>query len=321
MVACDVRVHVEPDPLDAIVIGTVGRKEMQDDAIAERFEDASRRVTLVDAVVVEHEMNAPRAAITTSEMKEQLAEEFARLRVVADDVKAPSDHVERAGEIVFLIFAGRHDAPLLTAEHPVATDLRIQMDVDFVDVEHGLALRRVLFETTNLAQNTLLSLARPRTQYDRLRRTEPRAELMQRATHRTDGDAFESFALERETQKLARPRRSLPAEIARTSHQRSFEREKKLDRDLPSAVVATTIVERLGAAIDEARLCPRHVRDSDSEQTRDLDDTSIAAEQRNDLKTLGRRDVATFSSFTQQSTPLRARHSGYLRAHGASLGV
>nr|UXE44921.1 hypothetical protein Hi04_10k_c3883_00030 [uncultured bacterium] len=63
------RVEVEPDALDAIVIGTVRRQEGKDDAVSERLEDARGRLTLVDAVVVEHEMNASRAAIATGEMK------------------------------------------------------------------------------------------------------------------------------------------------------------------------------------------------------------------------------------------------------------
>jgi hypothetical protein len=82
-------------------------------------------------------------------------------------VKATAAHIERTREVVLLVLARRDDASLLTAEHPVATDLRVEMNVDFVDVEHRLVVGRVFFEALDLSQNTLSPLARPRAEHDR----------------------------------------------------------------------------------------------------------------------------------------------------------
>ncbi len=54
-------------------------------------------------------------------------------------------------------------APLVSAKHPVATDLRILVDVDFVRVEHRLVGSRARFEIAKLLQNKLSALAWPRT--------------------------------------------------------------------------------------------------------------------------------------------------------------
>jgi hypothetical protein len=63
------------------------------------------------------------------------------------------------------------------------------------------------------------------------------------------------------------------------------------------------------------------VRDGDAEQPRDFDDLTLCAEHRDDEKSLARRGVSGLSSFTKQSPSLWARHSGYLRPHGASLAL
>src|SRR5579883_1683590 len=75
MVAGDVGVQVLPDALDAVRVGAVGRQEVQDDAATERGEDVARAVRGVDAVVVEHEMDATGTPVAARQQPEQLAEQ------------------------------------------------------------------------------------------------------------------------------------------------------------------------------------------------------------------------------------------------------
>ena len=321
MIARDVGVEVEPHALDTIVIGAIRRQEMKDDSIVERREHALGDVTLVDAVVVEDEVHATRFAISRCQSKEQLAEEATRLRVVADDVKAAAAHVERTREVVLLVLARREDASLLTAEHPIAADLRIEMDVDFINVEHRLVVARVFFESLDLPQNTLSPLTRPRAEHDRFRRAESCAELMQRTTHRARGDVSEAAMRHLQAKQLARPRRPHPSEVGRASREHLLERENKFRRDLAAPVVTPPIVETFDTVAKEPCLRPRHVRNRDTEQPRDFDDVTLRTEHRDDEKSLARRGVAAISSLTKQSPSLAARHSVYLLAHGASLAL
>src|ERR1700733_2887155 len=85
----------------------------------------------------------------------------------AGRVKPPGTNVERAGEVEFLILARRYDAALLAAQHPVATDLRVEMNVHLVAVEHRLLGARASLEPSNLGQATLPRVARPGAEDDR----------------------------------------------------------------------------------------------------------------------------------------------------------
>src|SRR5512132_1506318 len=76
VVAGDVRVEVLPDALDGVGVGTVGRKEVEDDAAAELREDTARRVGRVDAVGVDEEVDSlhPRV-VAAGEESQEIAEQ------------------------------------------------------------------------------------------------------------------------------------------------------------------------------------------------------------------------------------------------------
>jgi len=56
-------VQVEPGPLDLVVVGVVGRKEVEHDPIAQRFEQALRLLVRVDAVDVDDSVDAPYVSV------------------------------------------------------------------------------------------------------------------------------------------------------------------------------------------------------------------------------------------------------------------
>jgi hypothetical protein len=60
---------VEPDALDAIVVGTIGRQEAENDLAAEVGKNAFQQVTAVDAVIVEDDMN-PSGALSSANVSE-----------------------------------------------------------------------------------------------------------------------------------------------------------------------------------------------------------------------------------------------------------
>jgi hypothetical protein len=138
----------------------------------------------VDAVVIDDKVNATRSREALRQVDEQLAEEVTGLLEVADGVHAPGEYVEGAGDVELLVLARRDEAPLMTAQHPIAADLRVLLDVDFICIEHGLDVRGAGFQIADLLQDKLLSLARPRAEHDGLGPPEPRTKRTERAAHR-----------------------------------------------------------------------------------------------------------------------------------------
>src|SRR6516165_7867978 len=63
MIAGDVRVPILPDALDAVRVRAVGRQEMEHDAATESGEDLAGASRLVDAIVVDDQVDAFGASV------------------------------------------------------------------------------------------------------------------------------------------------------------------------------------------------------------------------------------------------------------------
>src|ERR1700722_5940017 len=181
VVARDVGVEVLPDALDPIGVRAIGRQKVEHDPAAEGLQGAVREISGVNAVVVYDEVHATSTAVTAGEEPEQLTEERRVLACSAGRVEPPGSNVERTREVELLILARCDDAALLAAQHPVATDLGVEMDVHLVAVEHRLLRARASLEPSNLGQATLPRVARPGTEDDRLRHAEASADRCQGA--------------------------------------------------------------------------------------------------------------------------------------------
>src|SRR5262249_14283123 len=133
VVARDVGVKVLPYALDAVRVGTVRGQEVQDDAALERFEYTLRRARRVDTVVVEDEVDATYTGpIALVQHPQEVAEQRGALPCCTRRVQGPGANVERACQVELLVFPGGDDAALLAGEHPIAPDLGVEVDVDFV---------------------------------------------------------------------------------------------------------------------------------------------------------------------------------------------
>jgi hypothetical protein len=97
-----------------------------------RLEDAASRACRVDAMVVDDEVDAPRArsAVLVQQL-EELAEQCGALSLGARRVQQPGADVELADQEELLVLAGHDDGALLAGEHPITPDLRVEADVDF----------------------------------------------------------------------------------------------------------------------------------------------------------------------------------------------
>ena len=135
MVPGHVVMKLLPEVLDSVVLRTVRWEEVLLENIAERPDGDLGSLGRVNDEVVEDEVDARRPRINLSQLAEELDEEIAVFLFRRDPDELPSLGVERPGDVPLLVDSRRQDELLGTAQHPVAADLRVQMDVGLVHVE------------------------------------------------------------------------------------------------------------------------------------------------------------------------------------------
>ena len=115
--------------------------------------------------------------LISPEQLQEIAEQRGALSRGARRVQRPGADIERAGQVELLVLAGGGDAALLAGEHPVASDLRVEVDVDLVGIEHGLVGARAFLQGAELGEPTFARVALPRAENDGLGHAEPSAEF------------------------------------------------------------------------------------------------------------------------------------------------
>ena len=260
-------------------------------------------------------MDATSTAVATSRADQSSSQKSAAFLLRrAGGVQPPGAHVERAREVELLILAGRHDAALMAAEHPVASDLRVEVDVDLVAVEHRLVGARARFEPANRGQNTL----------------SPRHAATGRARWASACRASRRCARACGPSCRQRPRRSPRASsagrAARASRSGAASRspaaasEQQLERreaeplvNLALAVAATPVVEPVDALGDEplGRTYDRRARDIET-PPRPAASCGPSAEPRNRRGSASPCTGRRSATEPDQLPPHQAAHSRYL---------
>src|SRR5579872_5761500 len=155
MIAGDVGMQVLPNALDAVRVRAIGRQEMEYDAATESGEGLAGSSRLVDAVVVDDQVDAVGVSVPARDQPEQLTEQRCILAGRAGRVQVPGAHVEGSGQVELLVVARCDDPALMATQHPIATDLRVEMDVDLVAVEHGLLGAGSRFQPANRRRRSM----------------------------------------------------------------------------------------------------------------------------------------------------------------------
>src|SRR6202789_1854682 len=312
MVARDVGMEVLPDALDAVRVGAVRRQEVEHDAALERLEEAEGRACRVDAVVVEDDVDVPHAPpVALVQQLQEIAEQAGVLSCGARGVQHAGADIERSGQVELLVLAGGDDAALPAGEHPVAPDLRIEVDVDLVDVEYRLRGARALLQRADLGQPSLARVALPRAEDDGLGHAAPRPDARKHAPHGADVDGGPALALHLQAQKLARPGGALPTEVLWRTLKKLRNPRSECAVRLAFAVAASFVVEPLDALLREAVRRAHNRRWGDVEHLGDLGAALARAEQGHSMKAQRCREIAALASEPHHEVPLHPAHSGY----------
>jgi hypothetical protein len=131
MIAGDVGVEVLPKTLDAIVVWAVGWQEVEANA-TKPSQSAAGLTTLVDAIVVQDDMDAFSVCIVLSQFLKKLNEEVCVLLGRAYPYDRAITGIQWPSNVSLLVLSRSDYETLMTVVHPIQPDLRIEMDVDLI---------------------------------------------------------------------------------------------------------------------------------------------------------------------------------------------
>jgi len=311
VVAGHVGVEVLPNSLDAIRIRAVGREEVKDNSAAESLKLAARGVRGMDAVVVNDEVHTLGLRVALGQEGQQAAEQRRSFSRLARRVQGPRPNVKRAGQVELLVLAGRKDAALLSWKHPIAPNLRVEVYIHLVRVQHGLVDGCSRFESPYFREALFSCIARPRAEDDWLGRAEPGPKVRQNAAHRADVDLGPTILLHLQAEQLTGPCRPTPSGVLRSPLKELGNPSAERRVRLRFAVGTPLVVE------PSSPLGSETVRRSHDRRSRDIQLVSHLGtglpqpKFGHDVKPEGRLDVVAFPSELDEVTPLRSTNSRY----------
>ena len=141
VVASHVVVKVLRDPLDPIVVRAIGREEVELHLPLPGGHRQLNLAAVMDFVVVEDDVDPTSVSITEGyQPMNQEEEQRAVFAFSFDPSELARAGIQRPGQITLLVLTRCQNLLLLTLEHPVRSDLGVQMNVHLVLV-HGDLIR------------------------------------------------------------------------------------------------------------------------------------------------------------------------------------
>src|SRR5713101_5321112 len=138
MISGDVCMELEPEPLDAVLVGTVGGEKVQPDSTSPLGQGGLHDLALMDDVVVEDQVKHPGTAIAPQQSAQQIQEEPAPFLVAFDRDQMARPMVQGSGQKALLVLSRGEDPTLLAGQGPVGANAGVEVDVHLVDVERFL---------------------------------------------------------------------------------------------------------------------------------------------------------------------------------------
>jgi hypothetical protein len=174
MIPGDVVVQISPDPFDPIVVGAVGWQEVEFHPAPQHLQRELHLEAVVDAVVVENNVDRSGSAIG---LRYQLVEELQKQEAILPFAFDPSElacpRVESTSEVALVVASWCKNLLLFSTQHPVGSDLGIEVDVHLVAVQHDIVSTDVPDEPSNGCQPALPTPFRPRAVDHGLGPTQP----------------------------------------------------------------------------------------------------------------------------------------------------
>jgi hypothetical protein len=177
--------EVLPDALNFVVVWAIGGQEVQLDFARQiTLQGGVDDITLMNAIVVEDQVQAARLGILATQAVEQVQEQVTGFALPLD----PDDHacadIEGASQVALLVFARRGHLLLLTRHHPIQADFGIEMNVHLVLIKDPFPARQRGDQALQLPQTPRFRRFVPGTADRRLGATTPGLDPSQGSAHR-----------------------------------------------------------------------------------------------------------------------------------------
>jgi hypothetical protein len=164
MVSGYIGVELQPQAFDTVLVGAIGRKEVETDSGAPGRQSGPHDLAVVDDVVVEDQVKDSGTTITTQQCAQQVQEQPTPFLIPFDPDQVTRPVVQSTGQVAFFVLPWSENPPLLARQGPIGTDAGIQVDIHFVDVEPLLAPFQGGKQRLDLAQTSLTTGLSPRAQ-------------------------------------------------------------------------------------------------------------------------------------------------------------
>ncbi len=208
MVSGDVVMELLPEMLDDVVIQRVRRQKVQHDASAERLVTLLDAACHTDEVVIQHQINTPRAPLSTAQVVQELSKDLSGLLLGNAVNDAPRACVQHTEDVPFNVLPRREHHGLLPALEIGRPNLRGQMKVAFVPVEYLLLKRGAGDKFLTVFQ--YLSSPASRNAKSRPRPSTPTPPTALEPKHVSAGELHAGVGLHSKRQQLQRPVHSVP---------------------------------------------------------------------------------------------------------------
>src|SRR5208282_5101 len=175
--------EVLPHALDLVVVRAVWRQKVQSNPTGKSRQGHMDDFARVNPIVVEDYMNDGCLFVDSQQPLQKGDEQSAGLALSFYPDQLPSPRVQSPGQISFDVLSRSPRFFLLTVPHPVETDFRVEMDIDFVFVDRYMPTRKRRHQLTDRVQTACFRRFCPRAGHGRPRASAPGLDQRQRSTH------------------------------------------------------------------------------------------------------------------------------------------
>lgn len=278
-------------------------------------------LAVVNRVVVEYQMDHLRIRIGSSESIEQLDEQLAVLSIAFHADHLFTSRVQRAGEIMFLVFARRDDQSLRAGQHVIQSDAWIEIDVHLIFPQRHFVIGQVFDQVTNLPYSPFSFGFRPGTGRDRFGSTSTHTQRPEYSSQRTRTDLDSRQSSHLGDQQCMRPGGSAVAEVRRSEPQKVNQHAAEEVVDLAITVVLASIDQTRLAVIDEASNHASNRAWITIQMRSDLSRRHPVISAEHDQIPQPRVGIINFAKRTTKLPPLRTRQYNPFRFQRASFPI
>jgi hypothetical protein len=300
MVAGDIVVELKPQHLDTVLIGTVGREKVKPDSMTAFCQRHLHDPTLMDDIIVEDKVKDTGASVGSQERPQKIEEKPASLLISLDPDDVAGPVVESSRKVGLPVLPRSEDSALPARKHPVGADARIQVDVDFIDIEALLRRTQPGENLPDLPQTPFPFRFSPGTQDDGSSTTPMGAQLIQGATDGGPAQRDPRTSQDFKHQQLLAPSASGPATFPGRYFEKLLQRAEDDIIKLPGAVLFSSVYEPCQAVFEIPVGCPADMSAGNHQMTFDDHRGLTFGRQSNDQKSQGIARILGLSCSTDQ---------------------